>query len=132
MAKRPKHLDMSSAILDLNKVVTEGKHASTPDETPLKSVLAQLENRLSALPEDKSVLILNEVIRLVDNMSEPDDIASDDMTDVFNRNIRSSVEAVITKELEDWIRHRLPQVFSETVSAQLSDPKAQSDNKISE
>jgi hypothetical protein len=132
MAKRPKHLDMSSAILDLNKVVTEGKLASTPDETPLKSVLAQLENRLSALPEDKSVLILNEVIRLVDNMSEPDDIASDDMTDVFNRNIRSSVEAVITNELENWIRHRLPQVFSETVSAQLSDPKAQSDKKISE
>lgn len=132
MAKRPKHLDMSSAILDLNKVVAEGKLASTPDKTPLKSVLAQLENRLSALPEDKSVLILNEVIRLVDNMSEPDDIASDDMTDVFNRNIRSSVEAVITNELENWIRHRLPQVFSETVSAQLSDPKAQSDKKISE
>ena len=132
MAKRPKHLDMSSSILDLNKVVTEGKLASTPDKTPLKSVLAQLENRLSALPEDKSVLILNEVIRLVDNMSEPDAIASDDMTDVFNQNIRSSVEAVITNELENWIRHRLPQVFSETVSAQLSDPKAQSDKKISE
>ena len=132
MAKRPKHLDMSSSILDLNKVVTEGKLASTPDKTPLKSVLAQLENRLSALPEDKSVLILNEVIRLVDNMSEPDDIASDYMTHVFNRNIRSSVEAVITNELENWIRHRLPQVFSETVSAQLSDPKAQSDKKISE
>ena len=132
MAKRPKHLDMSSAILDLNEVVTKGKHSTAPDETPLKSVLAQLESKLSALPEEKSVLILNEVIRLVDNMSEPDAIASEDMTDVFNQNIRSSVEAVITKELEDWIRHRLPQVFSETVSAQLFDPKSQSDKKISE
>ena len=132
MAKRPKHLDMSSAILDLNKVVTKGKHSTTPDETPLKSVLVQLESKLSALPQDKSVLILNEVIRLVDNISEPETIASYDMTDVFSQNIRSSVEAVITKELEDWIRHRLPQVFSETVSAQLSDPKSQSDTKKSE
>ena len=140
MATRPKHLDMSSAILDLNKVVTKGKHSEPPpkmpdetlDETPLKSVLVQLESKLSALPQDKSVLILNEVIRLVDNMSEPETIASDDMTDVFSQNIRSSVEAVITKELEDWIRHRLPQVFSETVSAQVSDPKSQSDTKKSE
>ena len=88
-------------------------------DNPLKDAFELLESKLTALPEDKAVLILNEVIRLIDNIPEPVEQKSDDMAVLFSQNIQSSVEAVITKELEDWIRNRLPQVFSETVSAQL-------------
>ncbi len=118
MASHPKNLDKTSAILDLHEVVSKGQKT----DNPLKDAFELLEAKLSALPEDKAVLILNEVIRLIDNIPEPVEQKSDDMAVLFSQNIQSSVEAVITKELEDWIRNRLPQVFSETVSAQLEKP----------
>jgi len=115
MASHPKNPDKTSAILDLHEVVSKGQKT----DNPLKDAFELLETKLTALPEDKAVLILNEVIRLIDNLPEPVEQKSDDMAVLFSQNIQSSVEAVITKELEDWIRNRLPQVFSETVSAQL-------------
>lgn len=118
MASHPKKTDKSSAILDLHEVVSKGQKTNNP----LKDAFEMLEAKLSALPEDKAVLILNEVIRLIDNIPKPAEQKSDDMAVLFSQNIQSSVEAVITKELEDWIRNRLPQVFSETVSAQLEKP----------
>ena len=60
-------------------------------------------------------------LSIIDNIPEP--VNRNQMIwPFFCQNIQSSVEAVITKELEDWIRNRLPQVFSETVSAQLEKP----------
>jgi hypothetical protein len=126
MASRPNNPDKSSAILDLHEVISKGHQGNRSPNNPIKDVLNQLEIKISNLPEDKAVLILNEVIRLIDNMTEPAEQKSDDMATLFSQNIQSSVEAVITKELEDWIRHRLPQVFSETVSAQLNQPKTKS------
>lgn len=114
----------AASILELKQVISKGQSA----DSSLKSVLHELEAKLSSIPEDKAVLILQEVTKLIETASVSKAAISSDLSNTFNDNIRSSIEAVIIKELEDWIRNRLPTVFSETISRQLSEDKSSPEN----
>lgn len=116
MVERSSKSDNASEILDLDKVISKGKYSNNS----LKLVLHELETKLSHIPEDKAVLILKKITQLVEKSPDPDVDISGSMANDFNKNIKSSVEAVIIKELEDWIKNRLPKLFLETVSAQIT------------
>ena len=121
--------DDAASNLELKQVIAEGQTANSS----LKSVFHELEAKLSSIPEDKAVLILQEVTKLIETASASKTANSNDVLGTINDNIRSSIEAVIITELEDWIRNRLPTVFSETIasqmpSSQLSEDESTPDN----